>query len=375
MNIKRLIEKKEKIEAWFDERWQETPAPLTSSVDIRDAGYKCSVVDTNLFPAGFNNLDQSARMKAAHAFKSFFKNKPKESSFLIIPEAHTRNPHYIESVSVLHDLVQAAGFNVHVLKEPLQRYQDRVVAHAFNPDALILNNDLSEGIPDVLQGLSQPVYPSLTLGWSHRLKSSHFEFLEDVVQEFSTWIGMDCLGMNPLFGVLDDLDFMQKKGLEALAASVDELLVRIRKLYEQQGRSETPYVVIKADNGTYGMSVMMIHEAEDVLKLNRKQRTRMSTRKGGQPVTRVLLQEGVYSILKRPSGAVAEPVMVMIGGVVVGGFYRVHAGRGADENLNSPGMTFEAFGEQDMSSDPYVYGVVARLAALAAAREIQAVRR
>lgn len=375
MTMKMLIEKEEKIEAWFDERWQETPAPLTSSVDIRDAGYKCSVVDTNLFPAGFNNLDLSARMKAAHAFQAYFKNKPNESSFLIIPEAHTRNLHYSESVSVLHDLVQAAGFEVHVLKEPIQRDQDRVVAHTFKPDALILNNDLSEGIPDVLQGLSQPVYPSLNLGWSHRLKSSHFGFLDGVVQEFSAWIGFDCLGMNPLFSVLDDLDFMQKKGLEALAASADELLLRLRKLYELQGRSEVPYVVIKADNGTYGMSVMMIHEAEDVLKLNRKQRTRMSTRKGGQSVTRVLLQEGVYSVLKRPSGAAAEPVMVMIGGVVVGGFYRVHAGRGADENLNSPGMTFEAFGEQDRLSDLYVYGVVARLAALAAAREIQAVRR
>ena len=39
--------------------------------------------------------------------------------------------------------------------------------------------------------------------------------------------------------------------------------------------------------------------------------------------------------------AVAEPVVYMIDRYVVGGFYRVHTGRGMDENLNAPGMHFE----------------------------------
>jgi len=75
----------------------------------------------------------------------------------------------------------------------------------------------------------------------------------------------------------------------------------------------------------------------------------------------------------------------MIGQYVVGGFYRVHQGRGKAENLNAPGMHFEplAFAQAcNMPSDAlplvdspnrfYVYGVIARLAALAAAREIAA---
>jgi glutamate--cysteine ligase len=68
---------------------------------------------------------------------------------------------------------------------------------------------------------------------------------------------------------------------------------------------------------------------------------------------------------------------------VVGGFYRVHKGRGPNENLNAPGMHFEplAFAEPcntpDSNLDPdaelnrfYAYGVIARLALLAAAKEL-----
>jgi len=69
---------------------------------------------------------------------------------------------------------------------------------------------------------------------------------------------------------------------------------------------------------------------------------------------------------------------------VVGGFYRVHTARGKDENLNAPGMEFRPLAfETDCHSpdcaggpgDPpnrfYTYGVVARLANLAAAVEIE----
>ncbi len=64
----------------------------------------------------------------------------------------------------------------------------------------------------------------------------------------------------------------------------------------------------------------------------------------------------------------------------------MHQGRGTDENLNAPGMHFEplAFAKAcNMPSDElnavdcpnrfYVYGVIARLAALAAGREIAAI--
>ena len=85
----------------------------------------------------------------------------------------------------------------------------------------------------------------------------------------------------------------------------------------------------------------------------------------------------------------AEPVVYMIDHFVVGGFYRVNTERGIDENLNAPGMQLRAAGLRDRlhacptrSGAPdaapnrfYAYGVVARLALLAAARRTGAVER
>ena len=71
---------------------------------------------------------------------------------------------------------------------------------------------------------------------------------------------------------------------------------------------------------------------------------------------------------------------------VVGGFYRVHAERGIDENLNAPGASFVplAFAESTRLPQPgvkpgasapnrfYMYGVIGRLAMLAASYELEA---
>ncbi|HET7796525.1 MAG TPA: glutamate--cysteine ligase, partial [Nevskia sp.] len=78
----------------------------------------------------------------------------------------------------------------------------------------------------------------------------------------------------------------------------------------------------------------------------------------------------------------AEPVVYMIDKHVVGGFYRVHGGRSNTENLNAPGASFQplAFADPcncpDTAQNPdavpnrfYAYGVVARMAMVAAARE------
>jgi glutamate--cysteine ligase len=108
----------------------------------------------------------------------------------------------------------------------------------------------------------------------------------------------------------------------------------------------------------------------------------MSVVKEGLEVREVMVQEGVYSYETVAQG-VAEPVVYMIDHFVVGGFYRVHEGRGSDQNLNAPGMRFSplAFDAPCSSPNPddpdcppnrfYAYGVVARLALLAAAIELE----
>ncbi|MCA9405869.1 MAG: glutamate--cysteine ligase, partial [Candidatus Omnitrophica bacterium] len=54
--IEKIKKNQAKIHQWLESYEGAKELPLYSSVDIRDAGFKMSVVDTNIFPAGFNNL-------------------------------------------------------------------------------------------------------------------------------------------------------------------------------------------------------------------------------------------------------------------------------------------------------------------------------
>lgn len=393
------------IEGWFRKRWQETPPPMTSSVDLRHAGFKLAPVDTNLFPAGFNNLNPDFLPLCIQAAQSVLMGAyPNCVRILLLPENHTRNLFYMESLNRLREMLSQAGFAVRIgsldpeLKqgreitlangdvlhiEPVMREGARLVLPEFDPCLLLLNNDLSSGVPEILRGIEQPIQPPVQLGWASRLKSTHFQHFADVAAEFSEVVGIDPWLINPLFTAVDGVDFMSETGLDRVAEAVDTLLAQIQAQYTRYDIQEKPFVVVKSDNGTYGMGVMMVHEGKDVLHLNRKQRTKMSATKGSQTISRVIVQEGVVSLETMPDGAVAEPVVYMFGQYVIGGFYRVHQGRARDESLNAPGMHFEPLAFASACNTPceilgceetpnrfYTYGVIARLAALAAAREM-----
>jgi glutamate--cysteine ligase len=400
-----LLEHQPHIEAWFREQWLETAAPFYASVDLRNAGFKVAPVDTNLFPAGFNNLNPDFIVLCIQAVQSAVERAhPRARRVLLIPERHTRNLPYFESIASLSDILTKAGFEVRVgglqqtsgegtslhlpsgrtLRiEQLQRNGDTLCIEDVSPCLILLNNDLAEGVPSLLQGLAQPVIPPLAMGWWARLKSVHFAHYHDVAQAFATLVDIDPWLVEPLFRNCGEINFMKREGEDCLAYYVDLLLREVQAKYDEYGITRRPFVVMKADAGTYGMGIMSVFSPDEVRELNRKQRTKMAATKGGRAVHKVILQEGVYTFETwGPNGAVAEPVVYLIDHYVVGGFYRVHTKRGPDENLNAPGMHFEplAFAgycttpAPDMAPDAhpnrfYAYGVIARLALLAAARE------
>lgn len=400
---KQLLDHQVAIEGWFRTQWQKTPPPIYSSTDLRNAGFKLAPVDTNLFPAGFNNLNPDFSPLCIHAVQATIAEIcPDVTRLLIIPENHTRNQFYFESLARLQEYIMGAGFDVRigsmnpdigapkeftlpsgrtVRLEPLIREGDRIGVAGFFPCCIVLNNDLSGGLPDIMQGISQNVMPPVELGWAKRLKSEHFGYYAKVADEFAELIHLDSWLLQPYFDQCPEVDFMVQEGQACLVQRAAALFKRIQKKYDEYGIKQQPFVVVKADQGTYGMAVMMIKSPDDLLKLNRKQRTRMSMLKGGVAVTRAIIQEGVYSFETVDDNAVAEPVVYMIGRHVVGGFYRVHAGRGSDENLNAPGMNFKPLAFARACHSPgvdedkkvnrfYAYGVVGRLALLAAAREL-----
>lgn len=403
---KKILDATPAIERWFRLEWQEHTPPFYCSVDLRNAGFKLAPVDTNLFPGGFNNLAPEVLPLAVQAaMAAIEKICPDAKNLLLIPERHTRNSFYLQNIARLSTIMRHAGLNVrlgsvsdditepttielpdgqHVVIEPLERTPRRLGLKNFDPCSILLNNDLSAGIPPILENLhEQYLLPPLHAGWAVRRKSQHFSAYDDIVKKFAKMIDVDQWMLNPYFAKCEGVDFDEGVGVEKLADTVDAVLKKINKKYREYGITEKPFVVIKADAGTYGMGVMMVHDAAELKKLNRRDRTKMSVVKEGLEVHDFIVQEGVYTF-ERINEAVAEPVVYMIDRYVVGGFYRVHTGRGTDENLNAPGMhfvplAFEHTALPDVHAKPgaappnrfYMYGVVARLALLAASVELE----
>jgi glutamate--cysteine ligase len=404
----RMLDFTPAIERWFRLEWMEHTPPFYCSVDIRNAGFKLAPVDTNLFPGGWNNLaPEMLPLAVQAAMAAIEKICPEARNLLVVPENHTRNSFYLANVLQLKRIFHQAGLNVRfgslspdineptalklpsgesITLEPLIRTDRRLGLKDFDPCTILLNNDLSAGIPGMLEDLhEQYLLPPLHAGWSVRRKSRHFKAYEEVAKRFGKLLGIDPWLINPMFARCGEVNFAEETGMDCLTTGVDALLTKIKRKYKEYGINEKPFVVVKADNGTYGMGIMTVHDVKDLGALNRKTRNKMSTTKDDQALSEVIIQEGVLTN-ERVNDAVAEPVVYLMDRYVVGGFYRVHAERGVDENLNAPGASFAplAFadssrlpqpGEKPGSSSPnrfYMYGVMGRLAMLAASYELEA---
>ncbi|HEY4732197.1 MAG TPA: glutamate--cysteine ligase, partial [Gammaproteobacteria bacterium] len=346
-----LLARQTGIESWFRRQWQITAAPFYASVDLRNAGFKLAPVDTNLFPAGFNNINPAFIPLCIQAAQNAIERVcPTANQLLLIPESHTRNMYYLESVATLQDIIKKAGYEVRigtlitdittpyeiglpsgrtVVFEAMERKDDRLILPGFSPCMILLNNDLASGRPEILEGLQQPVIPPLAIGWSTRLKSDHFRQYARVASEFAELLNIDPWLIDPLFLKCGEINFMKREGEECLEKNVSALLNTIQRKYDEYKLDKKPFVAIKADAGTYGMGVMMVHSPSEIRALNRQQRTKMAASKGGVATTKVILQEGVYTFETWGNAqSVAEPVVYMIDHFVVGGFYRVHTRRG-----------------------------------------------
>src|SRR5262249_10548862 len=103
----------EDIEQWLAEKRAEAAPYFYNSVDLRHSGLRLAPVDTNLFPAGFNNLAPAARARASRFIARFLEEHfPQAKNILIIPENHTRNTFYLENLAVLSSLFAALGLEV-----------------------------------------------------------------------------------------------------------------------------------------------------------------------------------------------------------------------------------------------------------------------
>ena len=402
----RILDSTPAIERWFRLEWMEHTPPFYCSVDVRNAGFKLAPVDTNLFPDGWNNLTPDMLPLAVQAgMAAIEKICPEARNLLIIPENQPQSSFYWSNVLQLKRIFHQAGLNVRfgslsadveqavtlnlpggdsITLEPLLRTERRLGLKDFDPCTILLNNDLVAGIPGILEDLNeQYVLPPLHASGSVRRKANHFKAYEEVAKRFGKLVGIDPWLINPMFAHCGQVNLSEGAGLDCLRVNVDALLTKVKRKYKEYGINEKPFVVVKADgglDGTQGMGIMTVRDIKDLDVL-------LSSGKGklGKTLPEVIIQEGVLTN-ERVNAAVAEPVVYMMDRYVVGGFYRIHAERGPDQNLSAPGSSFVplAFadsgrlpqpGEKPGSSSPnrfYMYGVIARLAMLAASYELEA---
>ena len=400
----RVLDSMPAIERWLRLEWMEHTPPFYASVDLRNAGFKLAPVDTDLFPRGFNHLTEAMLPLAVQAaMAAIEKICPEAKNLLIVPQDDD-GPFHAEHLERLVRIFTMAGLNVRLgsldpslatprrialpgggalAVEPLVRSRRRLGLKDFDPCTILLNHDLAGGTPKLLEGLhEQYLLPPLHAGWVVRRKSRHFQSYEEVAKKFAKLLGMDPWLITPMSGGTVRLAADDRRGLESLKAAADALLARLRRKHKEYGIADKPFVVVKADDGSRGAGVVSLRDAAE---LDSDGRWAASPLAAGEEVRELLVQEGVATN-ERINDAVAEPVVCTMDRYVIGGYYRVHAGRRADENLSSPGSTFVplAFAPSHQLPRPgvapgasppnrfYMYGVIGRLAMLAAAYELEA---
>jgi glutamate--cysteine ligase len=401
----RVLDTMPAIERWLRLEWMEHTPPFYASVDVRNAGFKLAPVHTDFYPNGWNNLTPAMLpLVVQAAMVAIEKICPEARNLLIIPGPQIRNTFYLSNLAQLQRIFHMAGLNVRIgsissevkkatvielpggdsiTLEPVTRTKGRIGVSDFDPCTILLNNDLHAGIPGILEELHQQyLLPPLHASWPTRRKSTHFSCYEEIAKRFGKLIGIDPWLINPLFDTCGNVDLGHAAGVATLTAGVDALLAKIRRKYKEYGIKEKPFVVVKANNRSSGMGLMTVRDSKDLPALLQKAQANTQPVLGLQEL---ILQEGVLTH-ERMNDAVAEPVVYLVDRYVVGGFYRVHAERGVDENLNAPGASYVplAFGNNSQLpqlgvrpgvSEPnrfYMYGVVGRLAMLAASYELEA---
>ncbi len=405
----RVLDSMPAIERWFRLEWMEHTPPFYCSVQVRNAGFKLAPVDTNLFPSGWNNLTpEMLPLAVQSAMAAIEKICPEARNLLVIPENHSNSNQYLSSLAQLRRIFHMAGLNVclgsidpaikstttvelpngeSVTLEPVVRGKRRLGVKDFDPCTILLNNDLSAGVPGILEDIhEQYLLPPLHAGWTTRRRSKHFKCYEEVAKRLGKLLGVDPWLINPIFGRCADVNLTDSLGMESLATNVDAVLTKIRRKYKEYGIKDRPFVVVKSDRGSRGMGLVAVREVEDLEALRKKMTSRINGKNASPHTCDVLIQEGVLTN-ERINDAEAEPVVYMIDRYVVGGFYHIHAERSADDTINtSPAPSFMPLAFEQSAHLPqaaskpsasapnrfYMYGVVGRLAMLASSYELEA---
>lgn len=352
--------KSNEIDTWFKEKWENLIPTPYFSCDIRHSSHKIGVVDTNLFPGGFNNLCSAFSKTTAKELAEYLKTyHPNKTKIALLAENHTRNKFYLLNVVKLHTFLIAEGFETRItmaldaypdqkfsipldenqtieIHKPTVQDQKLHLGNDFISDLILSNNDFSGGVPEPFLSVSELIDPPVHLGWHKRSKFTHFSLLQKNLEEFSHFLKLDPWFLMPITTHVKNIDL---EDTTILKKTVQDVLDQIQKKYDEYGIEETPHVFIKNDQGTYGMGILVVSSVDEIDQLNRKKKNKLLSRKASTASYDFLIQEGIPTS-DFYSDHPIEPVIYGVGKNVVGGFFRIHAAKNAFESLNAPGMMF-----------------------------------
>jgi glutamate--cysteine ligase len=382
---------------FFTQKFHNNSEIFYSSLDVRRSSFKIAPVDANCFPAGFNNLSKQGLCEAKKVLDIFFSQQQDYSKILIITENHSRNTHYFENLAVLEHLLSAYG-QVYMANWQLQQEQNFTVtlpnlaleknlniwpllvidnfltipALNFTPNLVILNNDLTAGLPKILTNIQQSIVPSQNLGWYQRSKNNHFNHYNLLAQQVAEILNIDAWLFSTYHDFAINVDFKHKLGLKDLAKKTEVLLNKIKQKYQQYNINEQPYCYLKADNGTYGMAVWSVFEPEEILHINKKERNKMHMLKNSVENHTIILQEGVITA-DFVDSAPSEIVLYLMCGKIIDSFLRINKNRNSNNSLNAVGSEFlsllqlpkQHFLQQNDSDLNLVTKLIAQISSLA----------
>ena len=393
-DLNQLIEaKRQEITEWMEKKRAEVPIPIYGSVDVRDAGWKIAVVDANHFPAGFNNVAPEDEQHLSALLKNHINRRDEKCRWVhLYPESHTRNAAYVENLKTLQRLIEQAGFrctvgspeladhgslagisgplNLDIVSLQVVNDEESIVVNGEQPDLILLNNDLTEGIVPGL-GTSR-VSPPPVMGWHSRKKSHHYDALSDYVSEIAELIGIEPWCLITDWFVSKDKCLDRESCRIELAAEVDDFIQRIKNKYHTLGIDREPVVFIKNDSGTYGLGILSVRSGEELLSLSNRKMRKLMYSKGGVEVENFLIQEGIPTRLETADGGPVEPVVYLVDGQAASWFYRINEKKSDIDNLNSPSASFESYTDVGHLYGENAHGwhaLVAELSMLAMGKE------
>jgi glutamate--cysteine ligase len=395
----KILGKMDQLCEWYAGQIKDKNIPFYSSYDIRDASFKMTNVDANIYPAGFNNICPTDKDYTPRLMKLYVdKHYPKTKNILLVTEDNLKNAYYWENVNAIKNFLGEAGYNIRVGMPGLQDQESmelesylgnkvtvekvlsvdgKLKLAGFEPDLVISNNDFTKLYEKWGDISSTAMTPSMDLGWFQRKKSVYFDHFNQVATEFAKILEVDPWLFTVKTEIFTDFDVTSEESRRHLSEKAQKVLESIAADYKKHDIQESPFLFIKNNSGTYGLGVTQVTNAEEVINWSYDAKKKMKAQKGGGRFSEVIIQEGVPTVIKS-GGAVAEPTIYMVGDHLAGGFLRTHEQKDERESLNSPGAVYKKLCLSDLTIKAEgcplenVYGWVAKMGLLAISRETQA---